>query len=80
MIKTPEELHCDQFGAFIANFEQLYCSNPVLLLLILNMHLFTAPFILYPANINMFKVNNRSTRTRCEICSKLTIKTSERRF
>ena len=23
----------------------------------------------------MFKVNNRSTRTRCEICSKLTIKT-----
>ena len=28
----------------------------------------------------MFKVNNRSTRTRCEICSKLTIKTPERRY
>ena len=27
----------------------------------------------------MFKVNNRDTRTRCEMCSKLTIKTSERR-
>ena len=27
----------------------------------------------------MFKVNNRSTRTRCEICSNLTIKTPERR-
>ena len=27
----------------------------------------------------MFKVNNRNTRTRCEICSKLTIKTPERR-
>ena len=27
----------------------------------------------------MFKVNNRNTRARCEICSKLTIKTSERR-
>ena len=26
----------------------------------------------------MFKVNNRNTTTRCEICSKLTIKTSER--
>ena len=26
----------------------------------------------------MFKVNNRNTRTRCEICSKLTIKTPER--
>ena len=27
----------------------------------------------------MFKVNNRNTRTRGEICSKLTIKTLERR-
>ena len=27
----------------------------------------------------MFKVNNRNTRTRCEICLKLTIKTPERR-
>ena len=27
----------------------------------------------------MFKVNNRNDRTRCEICSKLTIKTPERR-
>ena len=28
----------------------------------------------------MFKVNNRNTRTRCEICSKLTIKTPEPRL
>ena len=27
----------------------------------------------------MFKVNNRNTRARCEICSKLTIKIPERR-
>ena len=27
----------------------------------------------------MFKVNNKSTRTRCEICSKLTMKIAERR-
>ena len=27
----------------------------------------------------MFKVNNINSRTRCEICSKLTIKTTERR-
>ena len=26
-----------------------------------------------PAGIYLFKVNNRNTRTRCEICSKLTI-------
>ena len=33
----------------------------------------------FPAGNYMFKVNNRNTRTRCEICSKLTIKTPERR-
>ena len=27
----------------------------------------------------MFKVNNKISRTRCEICPKLTIKTPERR-
>ena len=32
-----------------------------------------------PAGIYLFKVNNRNTRTRCVICSKLTIKTPERR-
>ena len=31
-----------------------------------------------PAGNYMFKVNNRTTRTRCEICSKLTMKTPER--
>ena len=32
----------------------------------------------FAVGIYMFKVNNRNTRTRCEICSKLTIKTTER--
>ena len=32
-----------------------------------------------PANINLIKVNNGNTRKRREICSKLSIKTSERR-
>ena len=31
----------------------------------------------YPAGNYMLKVNNRNTKTRCEICSKLTIKTPE---
>ena len=31
-----------------------------------------------PASIYLLKVNNRDTKTRCEICSKLTIKTPER--
>ena len=30
------------------------------------------------SGIYMFKVNNKNTRTRCEICSKLTVKTPER--
>ena len=33
----------------------------------------------YIADNYMLKVNNRNNRTRCEICSKLTIKTPERR-
>ena len=34
---------------------------------------------MYPANIYLFKVNNRSTRKSCEICSKLTTETPEPR-
>ena len=33
----------------------------------------------FPANIYVLKVNNRNTRKRCEICSKLTIKIPEQR-
>ena len=33
----------------------------------------------HPVGIYVFKVNYRNTRARCEICSKLTIKTEERR-
>ena len=32
-----------------------------------------------PTNIYLFKVNDRNTRKRCEICSKLTIKTTKLR-
>ena len=35
--------------------------------------------VLFPAGNYMFKVNNRNTRARCEICSKLTINIPERR-
>ena len=33
-----------------------------------------------PSRQLLVQVNNRNTRTRCEICSKLTIKTPERRL
>ena len=32
------------------------------------------------AGIYLLKVNNRKTSTRCKICSKLTLKTPERRY
>ena len=34
---------------------------------------------IFPAGIYLLKVNNRNNRTRCEICLKLTVKTSEQR-
>ena len=34
----------------------------------------------FPVGIYLFKFNNRNTRTRCEVCSKLTIRTLERRL
>ena len=33
-----------------------------------------------PAGMYLLKFKNRNTRARCEICSKLTIKTPERRW
>ena len=36
-------------------------------------------FFMSPANIFLFKLNNRNTRKSCEICSKLTTKIPERR-
>ena len=35
--------------------------------------------ICVPAGVYLFKVSNRNTTTRCEICLKLTIKIPERR-
>ena len=33
-----------------------------------------------PANIYLFKINNRNIRKNCKICSKLIIKKRERRY
>ena len=40
---------------------------------------FSQDWYTYPADNHLLKVKKRYTRTRCEICSKLTIKTPERR-
>ena len=36
--------------------------------------------LISPAGIYPLKINNRNTGKRCEVCSKLTIKTPERRY
>ena len=35
----------------------------------------TVSLVSNPAGQYMFKIKNKNTRTRCEICSKLTVKT-----
>ena len=53
---------------------RLICNSEILFLLIIN-----SIFKIIPGGNCMFKVNNRNTRTGCEICLKLTIKAPERR-
>ena len=42
-------------------------------------HLYQCTMKNNPAGMYLLKVSNRNTRTRCETCSKLTIKIPERR-
>ena len=49
------------------------CPTTPKLAYVLQVHFVSLKSI--PAGNDMFKVNKRNTRTRCEICSKLTIKT-----
>ena len=66
-IETVEQDVKDVFLTF-ANFE--------LLMLIFSFWGNTLPLhAIFPACNQMFKVSYRNSRTRCEICSKLTIKT-----
>ena len=44
-----------------------------------NCQVLTLFVTVFPASIYLFRVNNRNNRRRCKICSKLTIKTLERR-
>ena len=64
---------------FIIYFEQILRIALVFLLLILNMPVEITLEDTNPASNYMFQVNFKNTRTRCEICSKLTMKIPERR-
>ena len=60
---------CLAFVWFFANFSLMLLIKVLLI----------KKCIFYPAGIYLLKVNNRNTRKRCQICSKLTIKTPEQR-
>ena len=75
-IATFEQTFSPFSNVCIVDFEQVnicWLSTEALI------HIINHLGDLVPANIYLFKVNNRSTRKRCEICSKFTIKTPERR-
>ena len=63
-------------GIFIVYFEDITLLFLLFLLLTLNKWMLAR---LNPGGIYLLKVNSGSTRTVFEICSKLTIKTPERR-
>ena len=56
----------------------VHINEVVLMSFLLTLNIFHKLFC-FPAAIYLLTVNNRNPRTRCEICSKLTIKTPERR-
>ena len=66
LLQTTDEMFTD---AFVFSFF-VFCGVHVLGMVIVGY---------IPVGVHLLKVNNRNTRTRCEICSKLTIKTPQRR-
>ena len=62
---------------FLARFSK--CGYKYFVIVLFSFIYFCKKNILaYPAGIYLLKVNNSNTRARCEIFSKLTIKTLER--
>ena len=70
------------FSVLVARSSLLY-EKPVLKILtnfLLHYFMENLPTIIFAAGICLFKFNNEDTRTMCEICSKLIIKTLERLY
>ena len=72
--KRQHHYGAEQKKIFISNCQKLHFHHTCG-----NIYCYEHLRRLIPAGIYMLKVNNRNTGTRCEICSKLTIKIPERR-
>ena len=60
-------LYSEKITATMMSFQEIFIKR------------FQNPNFVFPTGSFMFKVNNKSSRIRCEICSKLATKTPERR-
>ena len=58
-------------AGLLQQFLAKYQADKAIILFFLKLHKLAGNY--------MFEINNRNIRTRCEICSKLAIKTQERR-
>ena len=74
------------FGEFRINFHKSFTKEHVLMADTISKRQYKTLKIkgfiagiheLFPASICLFKIISRNTRKRCDICSKLTIKTAE---
>ena len=87
IIKNRVETVCKTHLIFVFFIKTMILQNTGNFLKIITKHFLESLMVegltlycIIPANIYLLKFNNRSTRKRCGICSKLTIKTPERRF
>ena len=64
---------------FHFNFRQVLSHQKAFQVYYMYIFLYFILLLLTPPVIYLRKVSNRNTKTRCEICSKLTINTPERR-
>ena len=74
-IQIKLSIHCS--GVFIVDLEHILCNDLVFLFITLGRYYSGGKCL--SVGIYLFKVSHGNTRAMCNICSKLTIKTPERR-
>ena len=68
-MRSVKSRNCIQYTILGGQYNFRHCDGKTLI--------FVTVIREFPISIYFFKINNRSTRKKSEICSKLTIKTPE---